>query len=232
MNADDQREKPAISVASHFSRMCRTTKVNLNEIDHCDSAPPPSVTPPREEDSNEEYVYLFKLNNSNVFPDTIDNTEIDMIIDSGSTINIIDEKTFSEMKINYALRPSTTAIYPYNASKKLKIKGTFNTTVSTLANDHKTSSKFYVIPGKGGCLLGKETSIKLDLLRLGPTRLEKCLEVFDCKISDSIPPSTQQVLDKYIEVFKGMGKLKNYQQKLHIKEDVTPIQQTNPIPHT
>jgi len=199
MNADDQREKPAISVASHFSRMCRTTKVNLNEIDHCDSAPPPSVTPPREEDSDEEDVYLFKLNNSNVI---------------------------------MGLMPSTTAIYPYNASKKLKIKGTFNTTVSTLANDHKTSSKFYVIPGKGGCLLGKETSIKLDLLRLGPTRLEKCLEVFDCKISDSIPPSTQQVLDKYIEVFKGMGKLKNYQQKLHIKEDVTPIQQTNPIPHT
>jgi len=132
--------------------MC-TKKVDLNDIDHRNSAPPPSITPLREEDSDEEDVYLFKL------------------------------------KINYALRPSTTAIYPYSASKKLKIKGTFNTLCQ--------SAKFYVIPGKGGYLLGKETSIKLDLLRLGPTRLEKCLKVSDCKISDSIPPLTQKVLDKH-----------------------------------
>ena len=38
-------------------------------------------------------------------------------------------------------------------------------------------------------------------------------------------PALQTVLNKHKDVFQGMGKLKNYQLKLHIDESVTPVQQ-------
>ena len=92
------------------------------------------------------------------------------------------------------------------------------------ANNKTILAKFFVIPGQGGCLLGQETAEKLDLLRIGPVK-QKLFQLNTTNVQTDIPISTKTVINKNSIVFKGMGKLKNLKQKLHINPEVTPIQQ-------
>ena len=103
---------------------------------------------------------------SALFPVKIGTQEFNLLIDSGSTINILDEKHFSKLRPSPVLKPSKTRIYPYQSKKPLKVIDTFKASLS--ANDKSSISKIYVVKGKAGALIGKETSESLDLLRVGP----------------------------------------------------------------
>ena len=68
-----------------------------------------------------------------------------------------------------------------------------------------------VINGKGAALLGRDTAKQLGVLKLG-TRI--CTVTFhETNMSD------------YKEIFEGVGKLKDYQVKLHVNLDVPPVAQ-------
>ena len=71
-----------------------------------------------------------------------------------------------------------------------------------------------VVKGPGRSLLGKNTAEKLGVLRVGP---DVC--------SLTVEGSDADIREKYREVFTGVGKLKNFQLKLHVKDDVTPVAQ-------
>ena len=71
-----------------------------------------------------------------------------------------------------------------------------------------------VVKGPGRSLLGKNTAEKLGVLRVGP---DVC--------SLTVEGSDADIREKYREVFTGVGKLKDFQLKLHIKDDVTPVAQ-------
>ncbi|XP_057305378.1 uncharacterized protein K02A2.6-like [Hydractinia symbiolongicarpus] len=204
-------------IKGHFAKMCRTkNKQQVHQTNHENS------------DDEDEDIYLYKMNTtkSNNFPVLVNNSEMTAIIDSGSTTNIIDFRTYKRLFSNIQLQKSNARIYPYNATKKLPITGTFKATVA--ANHHKILAKFYVIPGQGGNLLGHKTAEQLDLLRIGPATTpinHRTFQLGSRSLSKGIPVSTEQVLNKNNKVFKGMGKLNNFKQKLHIDPDVTPIQQ-------
>ena len=74
--------------------------------------------------------------------------------------------------------------------------------------------EFTVVKGPGRSLLGKNTAEKLGVLRVGP---DVCLL--------TVEGSDADIREKYREVFTGVGKLKDFQLKLHIKDDVTPVAQ-------
>ena len=74
--------------------------------------------------------------------------------------------------------------------------------------------EFTVVKGSGRLLLGKNTAEKLGVLRVGPDVCSLTTEGSDADIRE-----------KYREVFTGVGKLKDFQLKLHIKDDVTPVAQ-------
>ena len=74
--------------------------------------------------------------------------------------------------------------------------------------------EFTVDKGPGRPLLGKNTAEKLGVLRVGP---DVC--------SLTTEGSHADVREKYREVFTGVGKLKDFQLKLHIKGDATPVAQ-------
>ena len=103
---------------------------------------------------------------SALFPVKIGPQELNNLGDSGSTINILDEKHFSKLTPSPVLKPSKTRKYPYQSKKPLKVIGTFKASLS--ATDKSSISKIYVVKGKAGALMGKETSESLDLLRVGP----------------------------------------------------------------
>ena len=68
-----------------------------------------------------------------------------------------------------------------------------------------------------GSLLGKKTATELGLLRVG-------LEL-PSTINQITVGSTQAIVDKHDAVFRGVGKLKDYQLKIHVDPEVTPVAQ-------
>ena len=73
-------------------------------------------------------------------------------------------------------------------------------------------------------MLGKNTSELLNLLslRVGPPTKQ---EVLQTTASTKLNPSTQQIISKYQDIFRGMGTLKNFKLQLHINQNITPVQQ-------
>ena len=61
---------------------------------------------------------------------------------------------------------SSTKIYPYQSDSLLQLQGVTSATIT--ANQTSLSTKFYIVKGDYGSLLGKQTAIALDLLRVGP----------------------------------------------------------------
>ena len=66
-------------------------------------------------------------------------------------------------------------------------------------------------------LLGKKTATELGLLRVGPAYL--------CAVNQIKLHSVQAIVDKHAEIFNGVGKLKDYQLKIHVDTNVTPVAQ-------
>ena len=72
-------------------------------------------------------------------------------------------------------------------------------------------AEFVVINGEGAALLGRATAIQLGVLKL------------ETKICAVI--SNETIMSDNKEIFKGVGKLKDYQVKLHLNPDVPPMAQ-------
>ena len=69
-----------------------------------------------------------------------------MLVDSGSSINVIDEQTFDKINQKVALRRASTRVFAHGSSKTLHFLNV---------------ADIYVIKGNYGCLLGYETCVQL-----------------------------------------------------------------------
>ena len=90
----------------------------------------------------------------------------EVLIDSGATCNVMGADTFRESFKGVELQPGRINLYSYASRKPMRVLGKFEARVSH--DGGSTDAVFYVIPGSHVFLLGKETSEKLDLLRVGP----------------------------------------------------------------
>lgn len=61
-------------------------------------------------------------------------TVIHVIVDSGATVNILDDVSYEELKASCELQPSAAKIYPYGSSTALPLRGKFKAAV------HSTTS--------------------------------------------------------------------------------------------
>ena len=178
-----------------------------------------------DDDEDYETFYVFKIdkqNEGNKHQIQINDNPVNVLIDSGSTINIIDQTTLETLNPKPPLTTSKVKIYPYKASKPLQIIGQFTTKIHS--EDKSTMAKFQVVPGSSGSLLGRTTSEELDLLRVGPKPSLHQVTATE-QPSAPTPSNVQHIIEKHKEVFKGLGKLKNFELKLHIDSNVTPAQQ-------
>ena len=207
----------------HFAKCCKTD-VESNQQ---------SVNQFKNNLSNDERdneVYMFSMKHKSTdkrYPINTGSKETNMLIDSGSTLNILDEKTYKTFDPVPILKQSNTKIFTYHSNTSLEVLGTFK--AYTTASDKALFCKFYVVKGHGGNLLGKESAEQFNLLRVGPP--EKVINALSYSkqsnedIKEYIThPALQTVLDKHKDVFQRMEKLKNYKLKLHIDESATPVQ--------
>ena len=173
-----------------------------------------------EESSDEDEAYTFSLstktlNDQPLFRIKVHDTPIMIMADSGVSINILDEKEYHRLTNRPKLEPSNVKIDGYRSKVPLRVLEKFHTTLES--ETKKLNAKLYVVEGSGGSLLSWKTSQELRLL-------QTIQQVKDLPSKpDTKGPAN--LIEEYDDLFHGLGKLKNYQVKLHIDEDVPPVAQ-------
>ncbi len=139
--------------------------------------------------------------------------KLPMLVDSGATSNIVDERTWEmlkEKKIKCSSARSDKKLYAYSSSEPLPVKLIFWCEVGI--GKRSTTAEFTVICGHGEPLLGKDTAVKLEVLRIGAN----VAALSDLK---------SMIQQQYPKLFNGVGKLNTKQISLHIDITVTPVAQ-------
>ena len=217
---------------NHFSSVCRSKynaqqsnatyedgESNDTEDDQftftCNETKPPRTT-----QADHTYVTI-----------KIEGQSIQMIADSGSTVNIIDNNTYLQLnsKINLPLQNSKTRIFPYGSTEPLPLKGFFNARVT-----YKESScitKFFVINNStSGCLLSKSSLIELNILTFNGDLEQQNLTGKINNITNN-KSRYEELLRRFPEITQGVGSLKDTELHLHIDRNVEPvIQPTRRMP--
>jgi hypothetical protein len=209
----------------HFSRVCKSSRrdkepARIRQIEQRE------VT----DSSDDEYVFtLNRPKNSEQQATviiTVHGTEIRVLIDSGASVNVLDKNTFDRLNqpnniIKLAYSP--VKLFSYGAAAPLPVLGQFVARVTTPATSGSpvsgANASFVVVATlNSGCLLGKTTATALGLLRVGPIS-EITLNAVN------LQGKSDAIISKYPSIFNGVGRLNNYQLKVHINPDVSPVAQ-------
>ena len=147
----------------------------------------------------------------------IDGRSLDMVADTAASVSIIDEETFksSGLAKKVKLNQSGQKLSPYGGGKIMP-KGKFRGKVKH--GKHIVHETFYVVPGKSGNLLGIQASQELKLIEV--KKPVNCVN----SISDThVCKSKDELMANHPNLCQGVGKLKNFDVKLHIDETVAPV---------
>jgi hypothetical protein len=187
----------------HFASVCKFTKktAKVNSL------------------QNEESVVqnTFAIRNSRRIPSTrlkIRGMEFNFKIDTGSSIDVMDECSFNKLPTKPQLRVYEDPTFAYNSKDPLKVLGKFESEITH--NDLSTIATIVVIQGSGGNLVSWKTSEILNLVKiLAP--LEKSIE----KTGHNV----EYWARRFPTVFSGkVGTYKGGEIELHIDENVKPVQ--------
>ena len=172
------------------------------------------VTADPDSSSDDEYLYVLSrdTHGSKIPRKSVMINEIDMIIDTGASIDILDETAYH--KVNYSgkitLQPSTKRLFAYGFKSQLHVIGTFEATVTFRNN--RTASTLHVLQGNHGSLFSYSTAVALGILDIQLHHI-------------SSTPMCEQLFRQYTSLFEGIGKLKGIKVQLHIDTKVTPVAQ-------
>ena len=208
---------------SAFQNMCNGPQRSTNRVQAVSAAdgssPPSTRTVSGQPDGDSELEdHVFSLTSAareGTFPIQVGQQTCVALVDSGATCNAMSETTFRAMFSDKQLLSSCRRLFAYGSGTSMQVMGHF----TTVSFDDVTvvDAVFYVIPGSHKTLLGKDTSEKVGLLRVGPC-VRSVVWVRD-------------PVDKYPMLFSSLGKLKDFQLQLHINSDVQPVaQKTRRIP--
>ena len=210
----------------HFAIMCKSTSATgsgktfqprKSQV-NCTSGQEPVHTDHKLSDDN----YVFNISTPEscltAVVVSINDCHVEVLLDSGSAHNIISEDTFDKInKSGLVLENPGKPLYPYGTTTPLPIIGRFSCEISTNTKSVDTTSD--VIRGCHRSLLSKATSVSLGLMQIADDQARVHA------ISDTGDSELNHILNKYDNSFEGLGKLKDYQLKIHIDENVPPIAQ-------
>ena len=205
----------------HFAVCCKSKvpKKRSSEKHRADGAN--QVT-----DKPEEDYYAFVLKGGNDSSGVVDlcvgGVQVEnVLIDSGATCNIVDRATWEVLKqkgVQCQSRKCEKKLFAYGQTKPIEVVGTFQSEIYCEESGEMCVDEFTVVEGHGKALLGKDTAEKLNVLRVGPPNLPQAYSI-------TSEGNSVDIVKKFADVFTGVGKLKDYQLKLHINKDVKPVAQ-------
>ena len=144
-----------------------------------------------------------------------------VLIDSGATCNIVDRATWESLKqkgVKCKSRKCEKKLFAYGPTKPIKVAGTFESEIHCEESGEKCVDEFTVVESRGKALLGKDTAEKLNVLRVGPPNSPQAYSI-------TSEGTSVDIVKNFADVFSGVGKLKNFQLKLHVNKDVKPVAQ-------
>ena len=149
-------------------------------------------------DSSSDDEYVYTLGPKTRVPETnveINGVTVKMMIDTGASTDIIDEEAFTTICRSQAtqLEEDTCRIFAYGSQSRLTTLGKFDADI--VANGKRATSMIHVLQDKHGSLLSFATASKLDLV--------------DFKVRNVTTDTN--LIEQYPNVFKGIGKLRNYE---------------------
>ena len=141
------------------------------------------------------------------------------LIDTGSCINVIDERTFNTFESKPQLMTNDKPAYGYGTNKPLDIIGKFETDIKI--NSSIIKANFLVIKNGHCCILSKQTALDLNLIQFnfGVSEIK-------ANIKDDVQVKYDKELRSlYSDVFQNkIGKLKNFKMKFQVDETIEPVQ--------
>ncbi|CAC5363561.1 unnamed protein product [Mytilus coruscus] len=210
---------------NHFEKMCRSkrntnTKRSVNTLENSDFENNFECQSKIDSSSDDEYVFGLQTESTKGTVNSIkrdqpricvkiNESNINVLIDTGSSINVIDEDTYNRMKRNPKLIATKTKVFAYGSHQNLDFVGKFDTVIET--RDKLTNATVYVSKGTSGNLLCYDTSLELQIIP----------QISRLSTGNKHEPLCEQ----YKDIFHGLGKLKDTQVKIHIDNTVKPIVQ-------
>ena len=92
---------------------------------------------------DDDDVYAFSINKEGMKRNThsvlINGSPTDMFIDSETTVDILDEDDFKQLKEKPVLRQTKVRIFPYQSQVPLTINGVFSGTAMACGNSHSSN---------------------------------------------------------------------------------------------
>ena len=136
----------------------------------------------------------------------INNINAKMKIDTGASLNVMDEATYAQIRKPTLVRHRGPRIMPYGCGTSPNVLGVCDVTIESKSAIQ--CHRFHVIRGAYGSLIGFTATQEL--------RLVNIVSKISSNWENTHPGLT-----------KGIGKLKEVQVKLHIDESVRPVTITN-----
>ena len=103
-------------------------------------------------------------------------------------------------------------------TEPIEVLGTFETKIHCDVFGERCVDEFTVVERPGKTLLGKDTAEKLYVLRDGPPSTPQAYTI-------TSEGNANDVLKNFADIFSGIGKLKDFQLKLHVNKSVKPVAQ-------
>ena len=144
-----------------------------------------------------------------------------VLIDSGATCNIVDRATWESLKqkgVKCKSRKCEKTLFAYGPTKPIEVVGTFESEIHCEESGEKCVDEFTVVEGRDKALLGKDTAKKMNVLRVDLRTHHKDTQL-------QVKELLWTLLRTLLMFFSGVGKLKNFQLKLHVNKDVKPVAQ-------
>ena len=143
----------------------------------------------------------------------IDGEYLEMMLDSGASVNLIDEVTYERIYIGKAktLEQAKRRIFSHGSPTSLPLLGTIQAKITAKSNS--TSATLHVVKASLGNLLGYDTAQRLGLRQIVN------------QVGTNKTSPQYLVSGEFQSLFGGIGKVKGKVIKLQIGPDVQPNQQ-------
>jgi len=155
----------------------------------------------------------------------IENAPINILIDSGASVNFMDENNLRKLdtKPKLKLKGCWDKILTYGSATPLQTLGTIS--VSLEPKVRVTVAEFHVVKVNTGSLLSYKTACELGLIKIvnqvkganTPTQTN------DTNTHNMNHANNPDVFSKYPMLWHGIGKMKRKPVNLHIDSSVNPV---------
>ena len=155
--------------------------------------------------------------------------DLEMIVDSGASVNVIDKTTWKDLKAENIKCKSVRILeklYPYGGAEPLNVIGKFAAQCKVHSNDKPMELDFLVFDGTGKPLLGNYSAQKLGAISVNVNSVSSSNDFHKLAKELSLTPADVEALTN------GVGKVKDFEIDLYIDNSVAPVaQRLRPIPY-